>query len=84
MKIVFIAVLVMLASAANATGTKKVEPGVPTFNKDGTATVEARVTDEDGKREECVFIMNVVRDEKDGQATVRLVEKSSDCSPAHS
>lgn len=84
MKIAFAAVLVMLASTANAAGIKKVEPGVPYFNQDGTVTVEARVTDEDGQREACIFTMAVERVEKDGVPTVRLVEKSSNCTPAKS
>lgn len=84
MKNVVVALLVMLASTANAEGIKKVEPGTPHFNEDGTVTVEALVTDEAGQREQCVFTMIVERGEKDGSATTKLVEKSSVCTPTKS
>lgn len=84
MKIVITALLVLLASTASATGIKKVEPCVPCFNQDGTVTVEARVTDEDDHREACTFTMAVERVEKDGVLAVRLVEKSSNCTPTKS
>lgn len=89
MKFACTMVLLVIVSNANAEGITQVEPGVPSFNLDGTVTVTAVVTHADGMKDNCTYVMATEYVGKDGTKVernvadkVKLVEKSSDCTPA--